>query len=66
MPQIIDDNYVTISALAEELGIPTQTINSWIRRKQITFHELKGAKWRRYLVDRRTAPVIRSAGRPSN
>jgi len=60
----LDSNWVTPAALAEELGIPRSTISSWITRGQITFIKLPGAHHRRHLVDKRTAPIPASVGRP--
>jgi hypothetical protein len=60
----LDSNWVTPAALAEEMGIPRSTVSSWISREQIKFIELPGAVHRRHLVDKRTAPIVQSVGRP--
>ena len=62
----LDSNWVTPAALAEELGIPRSTISSWITRQQIKFVKLPGARHRRHLVDKRTAPILQPVGRPKN
>jgi len=60
----IDENWVTPAALARELSTSTEVITNWIARGRISFIELPSAKYRRHLVDRRTAPEVRKSGRP--
>ena len=59
-----DNNWVTPAALAKELGVARSTVSSWIFRNQITYKVLPGATHRRHVVDKRTAPIVRAAGRP--
>lgn len=61
----LDENWITPAALADELDVPRVTVSSWIRRNVIDYIVLPGALVRRHLVDRRTAPAKRSAGRPN-
>lgn len=58
----LDENWVTVTVLAEERGIAPQTVSGWIRRNRIDYVRLPGALRRGYLVDRRTAPPIGSVG----
>lgn len=60
----LDSNWVTPAMLAAELNISRSTVSSWIYRKQIIYCEIKAANKRKYLVDRRTTPALRPAGRP--
>jgi IS30 family transposase len=60
----LDSNWVSPAALAEELGISRSTISSWITREQIKYIIIPGATHRRHLVDKRTAPIVQSVGRP--
>jgi IS30 family transposase len=60
----LDSNWVTPATLATELGIARSTVSSWIYRKQITFCIIQAAEKRRYLVDRRTTPALKTVGRP--
>lgn len=60
----LDSNWVTPAALADEMDIPRSTVRSWISRNKITFVVLPGAKHRRHLVDKRTAPIPQPVGRP--
>jgi len=60
----LDSNWVTPAGLASELNIARSTVSSWIYRKQITFCVIQGANKRRYLVDRRTVPILKTVGRP--
>ena len=62
--QQLDDNWITPAALAGELGVVNSTVTNWIARNKITFIVLPGAKHKRHLVDRRTAPPTGKAGRP--
>jgi len=61
----LDENWITPSALADELDIARSTVSGWIRRDQIDYVILSGAKMRRHLVDRRTAPALRPVGAPT-
>lgn len=61
----LDSNWITPAGLAGELGIARSTVSSWIYRKQIAFCVVQGANKRRYLVDRRTTPALKSVGRPT-
>lgn len=61
----LDNNWITPATLATELGIARSTVSSWIIRKQIGYVEIKLARKRRYLVDRRTTPAIQPVGRPT-
>lgn len=60
----LDENWITPSGLADELGVHRVTVNSWIRRNQIDYIVLPGALRQRHLVDRRTAPAKRAVGSP--
>jgi len=60
----LDSNWVTPAMLAEELNVARSTVSSWIYRKQIIFCTIQSAKKRRYLVDRRTVPILKTVGRP--
>ena len=60
----LDSNWISPAMLASELGIARSTVSSWIYRKQITYCLIEAAKKRKYLVDRRTVPALRPAGRP--
>lgn len=60
----LDSNWVTPAGLATELGVARATVSSWISRKQIVYCVIQGANKRRYLVDRRTRPALKTVGRP--
>ena len=60
----LDSNWISPAALAEEMNIPRSTVSSWIRRDHIKYVLIPGAKHRRHLVDRRTAPLVQPVGRP--
>lgn len=60
---ILDDNWTSPAALADELRVSPSNVSSWISRNQIDYVKLPGVKTRGHLVDRRTAPVVRFAGR---
>lgn len=60
----LDSNWVTPAGLATELGVARATVSSWIYRKQIVYCVIQGANKRRYLVDRRTTPALKTVGRP--
>ena len=62
---IIDANWVTPAALADELAISRSTVKNWIKRNQIDYIVLPGAIICRHLVDKRTAPEKKGPfGRP--
>ncbi len=66
LKDIVQDEYWTSpSALADELGVARATVSNWIARNKIDYVKLPGALTRAYLVDRRTAPAVRFAGRSS-
>lgn len=60
---ILDDNWTTPAALADELGIDRSNVSSWITRNKIDYVRIPGALTRGYLVDKRTHPPVRFAGR---
>lgn len=65
--QELDENWITPAALARDLGTSVATVSNWIKRKKIAYKQLPGAIYRRYLVDRRTAPALgNKGGRPKN
>lgn len=55
----LDENWTTPSALADEIGVKRATVSSWIRRNQIDYIRIPGAKNRGHMVDRRTVPVLK-------
>lgn len=61
----LDNNWIAPSGLAAELGVARTTVSSWIDRNKIDYVCLPGVTWRRHLVDRRTHPPVRFAGRSS-
>lgn len=60
----LDENWVSPSVLAAELGVEQSTVSGWIRRNQIDYIVFEGVERGKHLVDRRTAPGKRSKGQP--
>lgn len=62
----INENYISPSGLAKELGVKVNVIQNWIDRGLIQYVIIPGNEKRRYLVDRRSVPATspKNAGRP--
>lgn len=59
---VLDENWLTPSALALEEGVDRATVSGWIKRNQIDYFVLPGAATRKHMVDRRTSPGKRRQG----
>lgn len=59
----LDENWVTPSALAKQLGVVPSTVGNWIIRNQVDYMVFPENIRRKHLVDRRTAPENRKKGK---